>query len=211
MPVKVDGRGVTHYLERAAKDLRVVGVRALNRTITTVRAQQVKALAGETGLRQERVRRGTSIVPATVTSLRAGAIIAGKPIPLADFGARAPEPSRGKGKGVTVRTARSGRRLEAGAFIATVRSRGGSHRGVFRRVTRGPGSRPARRGRPVQYATRRKPIGAWLPIKQLYGPSLPRVARDMHLERIGEEAQRTVLPKNLEHELRFIQRHTGQA
>jgi hypothetical protein len=213
MPVTVDGAGVTQYLERARQDVRVVGVRALNRTITTVRTRGDRALARATGLTQERVKRSTAVVPATVTSLRAGYVVGGKPIPLGLLGARGPEPSRGRGRGVTYRTIpRGGRTLAEGAFLATVRSpRGRPHRGVFRRVTRGPGSRPGRRGRPVQYRTRRKPIGSWLPIEQLYGPSLPQVAASLRLEQIAEEAQRTVLPKNLEHELAFIQRRLGKA
>jgi hypothetical protein len=56
--------------------------------------------------------------------------ITGNRIPLIDFAARGPEPSRGRGRGVSYRLP-GGRSRDPHAFIATMPS---GHRGVFKRT-----------------------------------------------------------------------------
>lgn len=97
-----------------------------------------------------------------------------KRIPLIDFGARGPEPSRGKGRGVSART-KIGRYPHA--FITRVGV--GGHRGVFQR-----------RGK-----TR-------LPIYQLFGASIAHVFVK-HSE-TGMARAKEQLAKNLRSNLRFF-------
>lgn len=148
-------------------------VRALNRAAVSVRTLLVKNIAADTGLKSGTVRERISITNATESSKVARVSVSGKRIPLIDFGARGPEPSRGRGRGVTARNPGGAGRYPH-AFIATVGT--GGHRGVFERRTR-----------------------KRLPIRELFGPSLPHVFNKFVPEAIarGEEA----LVKNLQSEL----------
>jgi hypothetical protein len=103
-----------------------------------------------------------------------------KRLPLIDFGAKGPEPSRGKGRGVTARLG-GGRNRYPNAFIATMHS---GHRGVFTRKA-----------------------GPRLPIVELRGPSIAKVFvkhQDVGLAR-GQEQ----LAKNLQSEFRFALSRTA--
>jgi hypothetical protein len=110
--------------------------------------------------------------------------ISGKRIPLIDWKAKGPEPSKGRGK-VTASTG-GGRKTYPGAFITNVGS--GRHRGVF--VRKGPSARKSRR--------------AWsqnLPMVELKGPSLPHVFHkksDVAIARFQEQ-----FPKELQREVTF--------
>ena len=156
--------------------------RALNRAITSARVVMRRAMATDLGLKQGAVDKQFFVLNARPDKLKASLEVRGKRIPLIEFGARGPEPSRGKGRGVTARLP-GGKGRYPHAFIATMRS---GHRGVFQRVR-----------------------GTRLPIVELRGPSLPRVFRKYQaagLQR-GEEALRT----NLEHELQFAMRQAETA
>jgi hypothetical protein len=119
----------------------------------------VKEVARDTGLSSKYIKRDLRLDKATRTKPVVAIEIVGRRIPLIAFSARGPEPSRGKGRGVSYRLP-TGRGRIANAFIATVGI--GGHRGVFKRM--GP--------------SRHKSVGAWsknLPIVELRGPSLPHV------------------------------------
>jgi hypothetical protein len=111
-------------------------------------------------------------------------ISSGARIPLIDFSARGPEPSRGRGRGVSYKLAGAGGRLPH-AFIATMRS---GHRGVFERS---PGGK--RRGP--------KPERSQLPIHEKFGPSIAVVFQ--HQIPVGEARRAEVLVKNVQHEIEF--------
>jgi hypothetical protein len=164
-------RNIARFLQRAPNAIR----RALNRGAVSARTFLVKEIAKDTGLKSGEVRDAIKIREATAQNLTAEVSITGKRIPLIKFNARGPEPSRGRGRGVTARgPGLAGRYPQA--FIATVGS--GRHRGVFQRRTK-----------------------ARLPIRELFGPSLPHVFGKLIPEaaKVGEAS----LVKNLQHELAF--------
>lgn len=102
--------------------------RALNRSIASGRTFMAREIAKDMGLKVSTVRDRIRLVEARPGQESARLEASLKRIPLIDFGARGPEPSRGRGKGVTARTRA---KRYPNAFIATMHS---GHRGVFRRV-----------------------------------------------------------------------------
>lgn len=173
--------------QRLRERHKAAAARALNRGIVSARTAMVQEMANDTGLtstvlksamRTQEARPGGELV--------ARLWVSGKRLPLINFGAKGPEPSRGKGRGVTARLGGARNRYES-AFIATV----GSHRGVFIRA-----ANLVRKGR-----------GAWsknLPIVELRGPSLPRVFRKVLP--IGLARGQESLAKNLASEMAFAAR-----
>lgn len=166
---------VTQNIRRLQTQFPRAVVRSLNRAAVSARTLLVKNIAADTGLRSGDIRNEIKIQNATEANPMVTVSVAGKRIPLIKFNARGPEPSRGRGRGVTARLPGGAGRYPH-AFIATVGT--GRHRGVFQRRTR-----------------------ARLPIRELYGPSLPHVFGKFIPEAIkrGEEA----LVKNIQSELRF--------
>jgi hypothetical protein len=157
-------------------------MRALNRAIASSNTAMVRVIAGDLGVKQGVVRDRIKVEQATTARLRARLYANAKRIPLIDFGAKGPEPSRGRGTGVTVKSG-SGRRTIPGAFITTV---GAGHRGVFTRAAKGS-TDPRGRKR--------------LPIRELFGPSIWQVFRKF--ESVGLDRGREQLIKNLQSEFRF--------
>jgi len=102
------------------------------------------------GLKQKDVAEQMKLVPPNARTFSSSVEASTKRIPLIKFSARGPEPSRGKGRGVTYRVGR-GRQRHSSAFITKV----GGHRGVFERKGR-----------------RR------LPIQEHFGPSVGRVVAE---------------------------------
>lgn len=174
---------LTRRLLELGADAPKAGTRAVNRTLATVATATVRALATEVGLAQKDIRPSITAQRATFTRQIGTLRVTGRRIPLIAFGARGPEPSRGRGSGVTYKLPGGRGRLPE-AFIATMRS---GHRGVFVRRT---GASSRRVGR--------------LPILELYGPSLPgamvRKGIDAAMVAVGDEA----LARNLDHEINWI-------
>jgi hypothetical protein len=144
----------------------------------------VRVVAGDLGVKQGVVKDRIRVELANPDRLRARLYANAKRIPLIDFGAKGPEPSRGRGRGVTVKTGGS-RKTIPDAFIATMRS---GHRGVFQRVGEG-----GRRGP--------RPGHSQLPIRELFGPSIWQVFKKY--ENVGLARGREQLIKNLQSEFRF--------
>lgn len=165
-------------------------VRAAKRSIDSGRSVMAKLIAADTGLTQKVVREALSMrypsMADPVASMRART----KRIPLIDFKARGPQPSRGRGAGVTYRNPGGGRGLIANAFIAVTRAQadgsGGSHLGVFKRTGK-----------------------KRLPIKQLYGPSIGQVFSKFRQQ--GVDRALEVFDKNFDHELGFLNSQPGGA
>jgi hypothetical protein len=151
-------------------------VRALNRSIASAKTAMVREVAVDTGLKSGDVRERIWVREARADQLVAELHASAKPIPLIDYGATGPEPSRGKGRGVTARL-RGGAGRYPHAFLARMQS---GHRGVFTRL---PGN------------TRR------LPIYELHGPSIARVFTK-HVA-VGQARGEEQLVKNLQSEFRF--------
>lgn len=168
----------------------VAQARALNRSIVSANAALLSAVSGDMGLKlqvlRERIRVGR---PATPEYLRAKVFASTKGIPLIQFRAKGTEPSRGKGRGVTAYIQGATVRYPH-AFIATMPN---GRRGVFER---GSKADPA--------ATRRGPAPnrSQLPIRELYGPSVWRVA--LYHRNVGLARGREQLLKNLQSEFRYV-------
>lgn len=106
----------------------------------------------------------------------------GKVIPMIEFGARQTR------DGVSV-SVKHGRKIIKGAFIATMPS---GHKGVFVRVGN----------------QHKKVNGQWhgLPIKQLFGPSVPAAFSNQVIQSALVKLVRDKYPAILEHEIRFAGR-----
>lgn len=204
MPTTFTLRFNTVDTERAFKRLKeqapVAITRALNKSAASAKTAMVREISRDTGLASAKVRDRIFVIPARVSTLRdrqvATLTASAKPIPLIDYGASGPEPSRGQGGGVRSKLKGGAKRIPD-AFIATMRS---GHRGVFRRA----GKAGARTGRIIGAASRRRSAGAWgpnLPIVELHGPSLARVFE----KHVGVGLARAIeqLQKNLRSEFRF--------
>ncbi len=185
--VRFDVSGWTKGLEQLRKRAPSAIQRALRRAGVSARQIMAEAISRDTDLTYKyvwheiKIAEGREFVTVSVVGAR---------MPLIAFSARGPEPSRGKGRGVSYRGP-GGRGRIPNAFIARMPNAGPSdkwHKGVFIRV--GTSSRKSR--------------GAWsnnLPIAERRGPSLPHVfAKYLPL---GEEHGRVALLKNLQSELRF--------
>lgn len=166
--VTADMRAYPAKLDRAV-------VRAINRAIGSARTVAVREIAADTGLKSRVVRDSLRMRTAVVGRPEATLSASLKRIPLINFGATGPEPSRGKGRGVAYKLSGGRSRIPSG-FIATVGT--GQHRGVFVRKTR-----------------KRNPI------RELFGPSLGHVfSKCLPL---AEARAREALVTNLSHELQW--------
>lgn len=160
-------------------------VRALNRGIASARTFMARAIAGDTGLKQKDIRDALPMQEATLSRPVAQLAASLKRIPLIKFKARGPEPTRGRGRGVTYSLGSKGRGRQESAFIATMRS---GHRGVYARVA----------------TSTRKSSGAWsknLPITELKGPSLGHVFAKFRQPALARAQE--AFEKNFAHELKF--------
>lgn len=168
------GTTVTANLQARSAKLQTAMVRAINRSIGSVRTVMVRSIADDVGLKQKDVRDALRMQQASLS--RPEAVLAAKlkRIPLIDFKATGPEPSRGKGKGVSYKLS-GGKNRIANAFIATMPT---GHRGVFVRKAK-----------------------ARLGIRELFGPSLGHVFAKYREQGIARG--REVLVSNLQHELDY--------
>ena len=158
-------RGVTALGRKFPRVIR----RAVKRAGTSARTAMVKEMGADTGLPAKRIKAVIETTALGDTGVRLE--VQGRRLPLIDFKARGPEPSRGRGRGVSYRLP-GGRGRAPTAFIATLRGR----RGVFRRRTKARG-----------------------PLEELHGPSLTRVFEKFLP--LGAERGREALVKNLRSEI----------
>lgn len=156
--------------------------RAINRSVTTVRAAAAREISADLGIRVGVVKEQLVVDSATPQRPVATITASGRRIPLIDLDARGPEPSRGRGRGVSYRIGGVRRRLPH-AFIAQMRS---GHRGVFKRTR-----------------TKR------LPIVELHGPSLARVFAKDAIVKAVQARYEEAMTKNLPHEIEFELRRLG--
>ena len=156
--VDVNAGAVVADLKGYSSKLMKGAVRAMNRAIQSGKTEMKRAIASDTGLRASDVAEALPLRQATMARAEARFAATLKRIPLIHFRARGPEPSRGRGRGVSYLLT-GGRSRIPTAFIATMQS---GHKGVFARK---PG------------ATRHgpSPHRSQLPIVELFGPSLGHV------------------------------------
>lgn len=107
----------------------------------------------------------------------------GRPIPLVEFAARETK------AGVSVNV-KNGRKVIQGAFIATMPT---GHKGVFVRVGK-------------QHKKNGKGVWSGLPIKELFGPSIPAAFGNEIVQAALVRLVREKFPAILEHEIKFAGR-----
>jgi hypothetical protein len=183
--MKLDLRDFEAGLKQLGKRSRISVMRAINRTAASERTQAKREIAKDTGIKAGDVDKALAVSKATPEVAFATVTASGRRLPLIAFNARGAEPSRGRGRGVSYRLL-GGRGRVPSAFIATMRS---GHRGVFARFG----------------ASRDRSEGAWspnLPIRELFGPSLPLVFIKRFLPEAPARSVAT-LAKNLKHEIEF--------
>lgn len=187
--IRVDTKKWERTLEALGnKNAARAGFRAVNRTMTSARSTVVKLVSSDMGLQQKRVRDKyiTVVLQKDKGQAPGGALYATTArVPLIDFKAKGPTPSRGRGRGVTARLPTGAGRYPT-AFIATMKS---GHTGVFQRV-----GTSARRSAGARANN--------LPIAQLHGPSTYQA-----FQKHAPEAERRaleVLDKNWQHEVDYL-------
>ena len=167
-------------LELLGTQAPVVLARALNRAGGSGLTAMRRAVATDMGVSQKAITRVLVTTKANASRLGWGITMKGRRIPLIEFKARGPEPSRGRGRGVSWRY--PGAKMRGpNLFIATVGSHPDreGHRGVFGRM----------------------PGVSRLPIKEKFGPSIPHVAEKK--VPVFEAAANASLEKNVLHEIKW--------
>lgn len=154
---------IAKALEDSPKVVVKAAVRAMNSAIASGNTLMARLIATDTGIKVSYVKKRMYQIKASYSNPMATlATRSLNRIPLMVFGAKGPQPSRGKGRGVTAKP-QGARKSYPNAFIAGVTTghEWSVHTGVFVRV----GGKTTSRGG----------WGKNLPIKQLFGPSLGRV------------------------------------
>lgn len=164
----------------------IILMRGLNKAGAIGKTAMVRAVATDTGIRMKDVHKVIRTAKATPSRLMWDITLKGKRIPLIAFGARGPEPSRGRGRGVTWKSVKGEKKRVKDFFIATVGT--GKHRGVFQRMG----------------TSSRKSSGAWslnLPIAEKFGPSIPHVAEKK--VPVFDAAANAALERSVLHEIKW--------
>lgn len=179
--IKVSTIEVERYIRRIPRATQRATARGLNKGIRLVRTRSVRAVAAQRAIRQKTIRRETSIESARPRPNRLRAVLrmSGRPIPLREYGARV-QGRRGRGNRkrtgpgaspISVVIFKGRRVVVEGAFL-------GPNGHVFRR--RGPGR---------------------LPIKKLFGPSLPSAFVKPIVERSMRVVAERRIPGLIEREM----------
>lgn len=197
--VKADITGALRRFDLMREDATRAIPRALNRTLTTAQSQAAREIvdAGY-GLKVSAIKKSLDLTRAVPNRLTAILRATGRPIPLIAYGARQ------TGKGVSVNVLH-GRKVIAGAFIATMPS---GHQGVFVRVGAADSKGLAAHGISTGKA-QRSPRGAGgkrhgLPIRELYGPSIPKAFANRIVREALTQAVKDRFPTALDQELRYL-------
>lgn len=204
----IDVKSFAKELEALGNRAPAIMARVVNRANVAGKTAMVKAVSKDTGIQQKNIERELRINKATRSAPVASVEIRGRRIPLIAFKARGPEPSRGKGRGVSY-TLPGGRGRVYEAFIATMPS---GHRGAFKRpgamrnrgrVNKSRSAFQRRQGKRGFQGPAQPTIAAAprLPIIELFGPSLPHVF-EKFLPTF-EEAALGSFAKNMGHEISF--------
>ncbi|WP_081087489.1 phage tail protein [Burkholderia stagnalis] len=185
LDVRADVRGVTASLTRYVGEQQKAVVRALNKTAMQARtaaAQEVRS-AGY-NIKSSAIKSSFMVQKASRGNLVAVLKSTGRPVALINYSAR-----QGKG-GVSVQV-KAGRTVLRHAFIATMRN---GHKGVFERTGK-THKKVMRNGKVVRTG---------LPIKELFGPSIPQSLANDAVQKALMKKIREKFPQILKHELAFI-------
>jgi hypothetical protein len=194
---EIDTQALAKDLVALGNQAPIIMARAVNRAAVSGKTAMVRAVKASTGFTTKYIEREIVLDKATRTSPVVAMTIKGSRIPRIAFKARGPEPSRGKGRGVSYIGPGGARVRNAHAFIASVeaRKRGEKspgfigpvlgHRGVFVRTGK-----------------------ARLPIVELTAPPLPYMF-ETKLDIFRAAASESLL-KNLASEITFAKTKQGQ-
>lgn len=163
--------------------------RAINRAISNVKKNSAKETSSRYYITSGEVKKTLRLVKASKSSLKAAVISSGSGIALSKFKVNPGTPVRYRGASRSPKVYRAGVKKSGGvkplagdpkAFIAVMKS---GHKGVFERTS-----------------------DASLPIKQLYGPSVPQIMKNQDiLDVINKDAAET-LQKRLDVEINNVLR-----
>lgn len=174
---KLDLSSFNAEVQNLERILPIPTARALNRAGASMKTLAVREIANDLGVKQMDIRDRIGVREATPDRLEVLLSASPRRIPIIDFNARGPEPSRGRGTGVRARIGGSAANYPK-AFIATMKS---GHRGVFSRSTT-----------------------ARLPIYEMFGPSVWKVFLK-YVQPVLDRGREQLL-KNLASEIRFAMR-----
>lgn len=162
---------------------------AINRTTTNIKANMAKQTTARYNIASGEAKKTINVTKATKGRLEGRTISKASPIALAKFRVSPNRPvtySKGKPSPkvykVSVEKGPASKALDAGpkAFIAIMKS---GHQGIFRRIS-----------------------NASLPLKQLYGPSVPQMIQNKQSMKKIEEDARDTLQKRIDAEINNILR-----
>jgi hypothetical protein len=183
--VRSDVKAITAGLTRYVGEQQKAVVRALNKTAAqakTAAGQEVRA-AGY-NIKSSAIKKSFVVQRAKPGKLVVVLKASGRPIALINYGARQNK------NGVSVQV-KAGRTVLRHAFIATMQN---GHQGVFDRV-----------GKQHKIVKRNgKSFRTGLPIKELFGPSIPQSLANDAVEKALMSKIRQKFPEILRHELAFI-------
>jgi len=188
--IKVSGmEDVERRLGNLKSKAPLVLSRAINRAISNVKKNSAKETSSRYYITSGEVKKTLRLVKASKSSLKAAVISSGSGIALSKFKVNTGTPVRYRGAGRSPKVYRAGVKKSGGvkplagdpkAFIAVMKS---GHKGVFERTS-----------------------DASLPIKQLYGPSVPQIMKNQDiLDVINKDAAET-LQKRLDVEINNVLR-----
>lgn len=186
--VSVDIEGALAKLAYVREDVADKAVtRALNKTAAQTRTEASKQIrAAGYNLKASVIKQAISIDRATAAQVRASVRAIGKPIPIINYDARPVQ------NGVTV-AVKNGRKLLPGAWLLTLP---GGHRGVFERD-------PRKTPRRVKYQKDGKWTSKVLPIREVYGPSIPAAFLNATVQAALIAAIREKFPRILKGEINY--------
>ena len=171
--LRLDSQAADARLKALGARAPVAIARGLNRAGKSGRTAMARVVSKDMGLKVSDVRDRIAVRDATPRRLVVTLFASAKRLPLILFKATGPEPSFGRGRGVSANL--GGRKRYPRAFIATM---GAGHRGVFERHGK-----------------------LRLPIYELFGPSIAMVFKKH--EQVGLDRAQEMLAKTLGHELEF--------
>lgn len=164
LKIWLEKRKVSKALEESPRKVGKALLRGVKRGTKAAGTHANRVVSKDMGIKVSDVRARIRLEQPSARTLTGSLHANLKRIPLIKFGARGPEPSRGRGRGVTYKS-KSGRSRHPGAFIAEM-SRG---RGVFERKG-----------------------AARTPVKELYGPSIGRVFDEHRAEIMAKGEQEAI-------------------
>ncbi|MGU7784895.1 phage tail protein [Burkholderia sp. PU8-34] len=185
LDIRADVKSVTAGLTRYVGEQQKAVVRALNKTAAQARtaaAQEVR-VAGY-NIKSSAIKSSFTVTRATRGNLVVVLKSTGRPVALINYGARQSK------SGVSVQV-KAGRTILRHAFIATMQN---GHRGVFERT-----------GKTHKKVVRNGKIRrTGLPIKELFGPSIPQSLANESVQKALMKKIREKFPQILRHELAFV-------